>query len=343
VFGEVRVPLLANDAAVLSAAARYSDYSDFGSKVTPQFGAEVRPIPGLLLRASYAQAFRAPTLANLHGARTVFNLGINDPLNGNMSVVVPAVSGGNPNLDPETGDSKSLGVVWSGTPGLVGSATYYWLNEDNRVSAPTAAALLANPTLFPGRVVRDAMGKLLSLDESSINFGSLRSEGFDIDLSYTWATPLGDVRPLVDVTATTKFLAAVRPDQPLVNRLSTATFADAWAPRWKGAAGAAWNRGPFSASLSGRYLGRYLDYQPPANGHQLGNFVLWDAYARYDLGRDLFNRTGFGKSAYVAVAAKNLFDRSPQYSNALGGNIGYDPFQADLLGRLVTITFGAAW
>jgi len=343
VFGEVRVPLLANDAAVLSAAARYSDYSDFGSKVTPQFGLEMRPIPGLLLRASYAKAFRAPSLFDINGARSTFDAVIEDPLNGNVSVVVPIVFGGNPNLDAETGDSKSLGLVWTGTPGLAASATYWWLNEDNRISVPTVAALLANPTLFPGRIVRDATGQLVSIDESSINFGGLRSQGFDIDLSYTWQTPLGDVHPFADVTATTKFLAAIRPDQPLVDRLGTATFADAWAPRWKGAAGVGWNRGPFSASLSGRYLGRYLDYQPPANGHHLGGFVLWDAYARYDLGRDLFAQNRFAKNTYVAIAATNLFDRPPQYSNAVFGFIGYDPVQADLLGRLVTITLGAAW
>ena len=62
-FGELSIPIIKNlDAQV---AVRWDDYSDFGSNVSPKVGLRWQPTSALLLRASYGQGFRAPTIPNL--------------------------------------------------------------------------------------------------------------------------------------------------------------------------------------------------------------------------------------------------------------------------------------
>jgi iron complex outermembrane receptor protein len=48
-------------------AGRYSDYSSFGDTTNGKFGLTWKPIDDLLVRGTYAQGFRAPTVADLFG------------------------------------------------------------------------------------------------------------------------------------------------------------------------------------------------------------------------------------------------------------------------------------
>ena len=62
-FGELSIPIIKNlDAQV---AVRWDDYSDFGSNVSPKFGIRWQPSSALLVRGSYGQGFRAPTIPDL--------------------------------------------------------------------------------------------------------------------------------------------------------------------------------------------------------------------------------------------------------------------------------------
>jgi len=76
IFGESRVPIFAHHASpqagsivAVTLAGRYDSYSDFGHKITPQFGAELRPSDALLIRGTYAKAFKAPSLYELYSPR----------------------------------------------------------------------------------------------------------------------------------------------------------------------------------------------------------------------------------------------------------------------------------
>ncbi len=120
-FAEIRIPILSNRAQpaagdILAAqlAARYDDYSDFGSRTSPQVALEFRPIDTLLMRAVYSTAFMPPGLINL---ATSLNLNyqtvVSDPLRGRQSETVTATCCGNENLQPQTGVSKALSIVYS--------------------------------------------------------------------------------------------------------------------------------------------------------------------------------------------------------------------------------------
>lgn len=71
VYVEFNVPLLRDLPAVQSlsadVASRYSHYSNFGSTTDNKYSLLWKPIEDLLVRANYAEGFRAPTLSDLFG------------------------------------------------------------------------------------------------------------------------------------------------------------------------------------------------------------------------------------------------------------------------------------
>ncbi len=70
-YAEFQVPILADmpfaKELSFSAATRYSDYDTFGETTNNKFGLKWKPIESLLLRATYADGFRAPTINDLYG------------------------------------------------------------------------------------------------------------------------------------------------------------------------------------------------------------------------------------------------------------------------------------
>jgi hypothetical protein len=72
---------------------------DFGDNTTPQANLEFRPLPSLLLRASYAQAYRAPSLNSLFKPEAPPCEGcleVTDPKRGNEDALATYQSAGNP-------------------------------------------------------------------------------------------------------------------------------------------------------------------------------------------------------------------------------------------------------
>ena len=88
VYAEVFVPLLKDMTAVkalnLTAGIRYSDYSrqTIGTSTNSEFKLEYRPINDILVRGSYAEVFRAPTLLDLSKPPTQDAPTFTDPCTG---------------------------------------------------------------------------------------------------------------------------------------------------------------------------------------------------------------------------------------------------------------------
>src|SRR5690606_11288062 len=120
----------------------YSNYDTFGDTTNNKFGFKWRPIDDLLVRGTWSEGFRAPTISNLYGgASQTFTTGFRDPCDtvyGNAAgsarclqdvapgyrqlqqgfvpttapghqTPVPFMSGSNINLQPETSESKTIG------------------------------------------------------------------------------------------------------------------------------------------------------------------------------------------------------------------------------------------
>ena len=83
-FGEIELPILADrkfaDQLILNLSARYTSDQIYGSDTTGSAKLGWRPVPSLLLRATYGTSFRAPTLREVFlMAQTGFNNGLFDP------------------------------------------------------------------------------------------------------------------------------------------------------------------------------------------------------------------------------------------------------------------------
>ncbi|MGN0858483.1 MAG: TonB-dependent receptor [Stenotrophomonas sp.] len=179
---ELNVPILADlpgaKELTFDAATRYSKFDTFGNTTNNKFGLKWRPMDDLLVRATYAEGFRAPTIGNLYGGGSqTFANGFQDPCdvvygkaansarclqdvgagfrqlkqgfvpitgpNGNQTPV-PFVSGSNPLLQPETSTSKTLGLVYSPSyaQGLSMALDWWKVRIDDTVVSDSPNAIM---------------------------------------------------------------------------------------------------------------------------------------------------------------------------------------------------------
>jgi iron complex outermembrane receptor protein len=358
-FTEERVPLLANlespgngDKLAIGIAGRYDHADDFGGKSTGQINVEWRPTGSFLFRGGFAMSYQAPQLTQLAGASGSFTAGgYVDPFRGNAPVNnVEQDFGPNPNLKPETGNSRQVGFVYSSkaVPGLRVSLTRWDINISNNIGTPSAQDLIDYPGLFPGAVTRAApsqqdiqngfLGPITAIHDVFYNFGDVKVSGVDADIAYSVHTRYGTLTPSVSVTETDKFTSSISPALPPSSSVSKAALSVGFAPRWKGVAAVGWDVGSFRLYGDARYISRYLDYQDfVPNSNELGNFFLADANVRYRLGQATTQKDTWRSRAYVELGAVNVFDRQPQKSYMLSN---FDYAEADIRGRFIYLQIG---
>jgi iron complex outermembrane receptor protein len=362
-FGEARVPLLARgrdpqrgERLTLTLAGRYDHSTDYGGKATFQGGMQWRATDTLSLNASHGQSYQAPLLAQISGPQNTSTgpLFVVDPFRGNETALynTTIVNGPNYNLRPETGASSSLQVAYAtdGQKGLRASLTWYDLKISNYIGLPQPQVLVDNPNLFPGAVVRAPatpqdeqqgfLGQITQFTSTYYNFGDIHVDGVDADISYMIDSHLGEFTPSLAIANIYKWQAALTPGAPVIDGVDKATiFSVGWSPRWKGTASLAWKRGPLSANVAGRYIGRYLDYQLfVPNTNEVGNTWIFDVSARAEVGQSLAGRAPWLTGAYVALGAVNVLNKIPPLSFSSNW---FDQQQYDIRGRFLHFSIGA--
>ena len=190
----------------IEAAVRFSDYSSFGSTTNPKIALRFQAGPSLLLRANYTEGFRAPSLNQLYEGNTESQAFINDPCTQPQNVGrLPGcaaladetrnqfltVSGGNEDLQPETSESYSIGMVWTpaAIQGFALSVDYFQIDQEDVVSSSAQFIVNQNARYgaFDDRVGRDDFGNLTLVSAQNINIGERKVSGADFAL--TWHLP----------------------------------------------------------------------------------------------------------------------------------------------------------
>ncbi|MEO6187118.1 MAG: TonB-dependent receptor, partial [Steroidobacteraceae bacterium] len=136
----------------ISASARYEHYSDFGDVTKPKIGANWRPVPWLMLRASYNEGFMAPSLAALYTSPrwSISTAGTNDPYRngaiGEGAYTMRNYFGGNPDLKPQESKGTTFGFVLDvpGVSGLSLTADYWGIKRSNLLGQRGVNDILAN-------------------------------------------------------------------------------------------------------------------------------------------------------------------------------------------------------
>ncbi|WP_116367101.1 TonB-dependent receptor domain-containing protein [Parahaliea mediterranea] len=242
VFAEVNVPLIDGvtmiDMLSLEGAYRYSDYSSGFTTDTFKLGLNWAPVSDLRLRGSFQRAVRAPNVIELFSSQQKFEVDLTQLPNGSfdpcsganpwasleqcMRTGVTAAQygniqdnpagqfntlvGGNQDLNPETANTYSFGLVYSPEmiPGLTVSVDYFDIEVEDLVGSvnPNLAmnnCLETGDSYFCGLINRGQGGSLFLFDDGyferfNINTGSLETKGFDLTVDYGFDVGnLGDV------------------------------------------------------------------------------------------------------------------------------------------------------
>ncbi|MGQ0835349.1 MAG: TonB-dependent receptor plug domain-containing protein [Gammaproteobacteria bacterium] len=362
-YAEFRLPLLgAPDAAlfpdrlVLTLAGRYDDYSDFGSTFNPQYGLEWQPVSFLLLRSAYGTSFRPPLLFNLHQPAQRRTTLIRDDRRGGQLTQYTAVTGGNPNLDAEESDTFTLGAVLAptGRDGLRFSASYWRIHQDQRVRNLNPGQILANEATLGARVVRapptaadiaaGIPGRLLEIDTTNINFGSLDTSGVDGEVSLPFDTAYGRVTASVAATWVEEYRVTDLPSTPVVDRVGLAST-QGTIPEWKGVATLTWELRGFDLAATTRLLSSYDDVNSRdiATGRRVGSLTLVDLSASVDVGESLAGRgSSLLEGLVIRAGVTNLFDEAPKFSEVRFAE-GFDPSQGNLVQRFGYVSVSKAF
>ncbi|WBT06363.1 TonB-dependent receptor [Brevundimonas vesicularis] len=156
------------------------------------------PFEALVLRASYATGFLPPSVVQL-GSQSdpaPFGLGVPDPLRGDEIVdyALTTTRGlGNGTLRPEESETMSFGAIVTPMSGVRLSADYTRIKKTGEIGGIPLDYLLANPDVFPGRVVRAApasgdpvgyAGRILFVDASPINMLQSEFKAVDVQIDY---------------------------------------------------------------------------------------------------------------------------------------------------------------
>jgi iron complex outermembrane receptor protein len=354
--GEARFPFVSSAMAIPGAreitatvAGRYDHYSDFGGTFNPQCGLQWKPFGKLLIRGSYSTAFRAPSLFELYSPDTPFVSTIVDPRRNNQVVPITILFGGNPSLEPEKSHTWSVGAVLSDErnswPRM--EVNYWNIRQDQTIQTLSPNVILANEVLFPSLIQRAAQtpadvaaglpGILQGVDEISANFGSLNTDGIDLNISDAVKTSLGVFTSSIAATWVDHYKTALVPGAPPSELVNLARGNLGTIPRWRATASISWGRGPLEVSSVLRYIGSYDDATSALvrTGTKVDSQTLIDMQALLDIGK-VIGDAPWSNRLSVRVGVNNLFDSAPPFSLS-NGVTGYDLSQADIRGRFLYV------
>ncbi|WP_374471683.1 TonB-dependent receptor [Phenylobacterium sp.] len=373
-YGELRAPLLGAAAPALlrelevQVAVRHDrERSDFArnprnpaaGQLRAKFagtaytvGAKVRPLPGLLLRGSYATGETPPSLASLIEQVSTTRTALNDPQRGGVGAPTPPTYTlrccGDPDLDTVRVSTASAGLLLApfGPRGPELTLDYSRIRKTREVFFPTAELVLAQEAAWPERVVRGPLGDtdrgrgftagpVTVLDVRPESTAGLKID--TLDARVTWSLVRGD-----------QGLRLYAEGSHYIRQTQTAPFRDGLQVagyygrplRWRGVAGAEWSRGPFSVGASLQYFGSYRIYPAGqfadgialAAGIQGDDEVPAQSYLDLHLGwRGAVPVQGARRDLRVDLGVVNVFDKAPPRESRFaltpvyGTNAPYSP------------------
>ncbi|MFY2763081.1 TonB-dependent receptor [Arenimonas sp. MALMAid1274] len=371
-FFELNFPLLADSdwgkKLDFTLAGRYSDYSTGISEFTPKYGLRWQVVDELVLRASFAEGFRAPSIGELFGSASRFDAQLNDPcsspllnpgLAGNCAALgVPAnyqqpnpqisvTTGGNDQLDPEFSDSFSAGFIWSPS-GLENSAiadrfdievTYYRHEIEGAIQAidaQTQLDLCVNTldALYCDGITRAATGGINGFNNRLTNLGQIETDGWDIDFFWTLPeTSIGQFKVSWRNTLVGEYRAVgaagqLQPQGPGIEVVDSAI------PEWTSNVSTEWTHGGWNAAWTVRHISELRE--------DCGNAVSFPVCSNPATSTNVLEATTYNDlqlgyrfesmaNLRITLGVNNVFDEDPPICLSCSLN-GYDASTYDIPG-----------
>jgi iron complex outermembrane recepter protein len=371
-YGEVKIPILTNlpfakDLHV-DLGGRFYDYNTFGSGETWKAGFNYTPFDGIRFRGSIGDAFRQPSVQELFGGQSLsFNTAgdpcANSKSYGSKAGIVAAncaaqginvntfnqlgnqqvqtITGGNPNLNPETARTETIGTVIEPPfiPRLAITADYWRTKIANEIGTVQTQDILdgcytsagfSNPfcQLIAPRVAGQQLSTVTATDQ---NLGELRTDGMDIGATYTYLLPAyGSLTFQTDLQLLFDYKFQNLPNGPFINNAGMLNVQNdgSGLPRQRDNTNITWNYGDFSFGYEFRILSGVENYpilNPKTNINVGEGTIIY-----HDIN---LNYTHRGISVNVGV--NNLLDKAPPFVFDTATNT--DPSVYDIFGRVVYV------
>lgn len=374
VFGEVNIPVVKDLEVNLS--ARYDNYKNgFGTSFnsfSPKASVRYQPMRDLVLRASVAKGYRAPTLyENLRPLTTGNNTSANwsDPIRcpggtpitntinpvGDLvdecNVQLATGNEGNKNVKPEKSRQFSTGMVFSPVKDMTFGIDYWNVEIKDPIQPKSEIQVLSDPNTFKNFIYRFDPSKA---DDApgGFNFPVAGSQNKDFPIAYVYLPYDNNGKFYasgVDFSSQYRLKSSmgtfgVNFDGALVvthgyqysggaKVSDLGKFKDFGAtPRWRHSLSGSWSTGMFDAVLTNNYTHSYDDYTDPAAVNTT------DYPAQRTVKAYVTWDAQFGikptKSLTLTAGIKNLLDKDPSSSrNSLNFQTGYDATYANPVGR----------
>lgn len=334
-FAEMNVPLFGGDfrrpllrQLNLSVSYREEDYGAGSVSRNPRAGLAWRPAQWLLVRGSYGEGFKVPTLqqrtqpvvvSNSITAPVASNL---DPKRGNtVNPIHPVTRGGKSDLRPETSENATFGLVVE-APGVRGlSFSFDWF--DNVYNDRVGTLLFSQMALlYPERITRGAnlptdqagwLGPVTASDLRPINVAFSQITGYDIGVKYDRRLTWGDVQAALTGTKYTRNVFIPTPGgtpSPTVNTdsLPVQVNGNLFFTR------DAWGAGVLATYRAANRVSADRAVTPSA--------IRWDAQFNYDFtkaawmrGRDRGWVRALLADTKLSLTVFNVLDREPPFDD----------------------------
>ncbi len=361
-FGELSLPIL-DHSSIGSLDAnigfRYDDYSTVGSNTTFQANLLWRPTDSLLLRATYADVFREPGVGTLFGGQSDSFPQAQDPCNtanfGDLTqpqqdvcvaqgvpqggwqqddTQLKATVGGNPNIQPEQGNTMTVGVAWSPEflDGFTATIDWWQVDLDDGFSTLAVENVITNclnsdsvNSSQCANVIRAPGGDIVTVLAFVQNAASIKVEGVDAEFKYAFSTDYGQFSTSLLWThlinrETTDFAGADVQNFEGTFDINTSSAFN----QDQGRLNLNWSQGNWSASYHiDYYSGIDAEYNFVDGIQKVPSQVYNDITASYAI--PWYEST-------LTAGITNLFDKAPPYIDA-GFNGSTDPTTYRMFGR----------
>jgi iron complex outermembrane receptor protein len=355
-FVEFNFPILKD--LDLNIAGRYDDYSDSGSTFNPKVSMRWNPIKEVLIRGSYNEGFRAPSLYEKYSPKylTFTENDYNDPVlcpGGQVNTAAGGVEsrdcgiqfqnqfGGNEDLKSETSTAWSVGFVLQPIVNTTMSVDYWNYRVNNSINNTGETVIFGDPEKYANNFVRcsqlspedaaaiDACGipggdPLAYIVNYKVNLGTYKTSG--IDFSAAWrsaATDIGTFSVGWQATYVMTYEYQLESGGPFYNNLGT-YFNGQPITRYRQYLNMGWQYNDWTVNLINRYSGGYTDENADDQGNEVGAVNTWDLALTW---------SGI-KGLVLTAGLTNMFNQEPPFSNqASGFQVGYDYRYGNPIGR----------
>jgi iron complex outermembrane recepter protein len=372
-FVEFAVPLLpaeagsTSDRLNLSLAGRYDHYSDAGASFNPKLGLSWQPFRALSLRGNWGTSFRAPPFfwSNPDQTGDAYVADVVDPKSHTGTSRALALIGPARNLRPETSTAWSVGadMISPAAPALSLSLTYFDIDYKGKIrnvgtdsadfltqEVALASLITRNPTRAQLDSACKGIARFVSIstgdcndsitviiDARFRNLARVKTHGVDLAINYAVDTSRGKWAFGLNGTYTFVQEQQITPTAPAFD------FADTVGNplKLRFATHLSWSFRRWTVLATVNHTGAYRDPgSVPARGV--------DSWTTIDLnlGYRFHGGQGWMADTRCNLGVINLFDRSPPFVNQFdlfSGSLGYDPANASLLGRQVSLQIVKQW